>query len=451
MKLWQKMVDDVVQAFEAGRTAVWGTKRIIRTTTPADVPLSGVLHWQLSIPAVFSSDPVSNRVALGLGAAEVLHGTGPDAMGDIQAAIRSLDDPEVAITWFGGFAFDPTQPVAGALQGWPHALWFVPTLTLMREAGSDCVTVTVVVPAQWDAAAVRKTLADICTELQKSPSDIEVKSTASQARPEVGAVHDEGSWRQLVETAVGELQRGDLHKVVLARQTPVDVQVSLGEALARVLDAYGSSHVFAMLWEQRWLIAASPEQLVRVTDGTMAVDCLAGTADRSADAATDEALAGALFSSEKNRIEHAAVVRVVVDRLKLVAEDITVPRAPVIKKLANVQHLYTPIRGRLQPGMHLFDAARLLHPTPAVGGVPLAGALQFIRQHEGWPRGYYAGAIGFVDTAGSGLLSVALRSAAVAYPRATLYAGCGIVAASDPNEEWRETEMKLKPMRLALG
>ncbi|MFB5191786.1 isochorismate synthase [Alicyclobacillus fastidiosus] len=448
---WQKIIDDVVAAFEAGRAAVWGTNRIIRTTTHVKLPLSELLHWQLSIPAVFSSDPATDRVTLGLGAAQVLHGTGPDAMGDIQAAIRALPDPDIDVTWFGGFAFDPTEPVAGALDGWPHALWFVPTVTLMREAGTDCVTITVVVPAELDAAAVCNTLTDVEAELQRSFGGGEARSSASHVRPEVGMVHDEQSWRQLVETAVGELQHGDLHKVVLARQTPAEVQVSLAEALERLLDAYGSSHVFAMQWAQRWLVAASPEQLVRVTDGTMAVDCLAGTTDRSKDMAIDAALANELFSSEKNRMEHAAVVRVVMERLKLVALDIDVPDVPVIKKLANVQHLYTPIRGRLRPGMHLFDAAGLLHPTPAVGGVPLAGALQFIRNHEGWPRGYYAGAIGFVDTAGSGLLSVALRSAAIAYPHATLYAGCGIVAASDPNEEWRETEMKLKPMRLALG
>ncbi|WP_206922712.1 isochorismate synthase [Alicyclobacillus suci] len=458
---WDDMVGKLAHAYADDAAVVWEDKRIVRVKIPLEIPLHTFVRWQIGVPAVFSSDPKTHRTALGLGAATQLTGNGPDALGDIQMAIRAKRVPRIPVTWFGGFVFDSTQPVEGTLSGWPHALWFVPTVTLERHDSERMVTVTAVLPNGLSTAAVNEALKPIGEVLSGAADNGRAAfhsgaGTNDLMSPEVnqgsvGIVHDARSWEALIQKAVGELRRGEMAKVVLARQTPVTIGASLSEALARLLDTYATSHVFALAWDGRWLLAASPEQLVRVEGGWMAVDCLAGTTARGDTPEIDQALADALLNSAKNREEHAAVVRVVTDRLRLVAEEMTVPDAPVLKKLANVQHLYTPVRAKLRAGKHLFDAASLLHPTPAVGGVPLGRALAFIRAHEGWPRGYYAGAIGYVDAGGNGLLSVALRSAAVAYPQAVLYAGCGIVAASNPADEWQETEMKLTPMRLALG
>jgi menaquinone-specific isochorismate synthase len=123
---------------------------------------------------------------------------------------------------------------------------------------------------------------------------------------------------------------------------------------------------------------------------------------------------------------------------------------PGVRRLANVQHLHTPIRAVLPPAVQLLEAVAALHPTPAVGGTPREAAIARIRGLEGFPRGLYAGAIGWINARGGGEFLVGLRSALVDGPRARLYAGAGIVAGSRPENEFAETELKFKAMQEAL-
>lgn len=133
--------------------------------------------------------------------------------------------------------------------------------------------------------------------------------------------------------------------------------------------------------------------------------------------------------------------------------DVTAESGPRVLKLANVQHLSTPVRGRLPEGSAegVLGLAARLQPTPALGGHPRAEALEWLARNEGFDRGWYAGGVGWADQEGNGEFAVAIRSALVRGASASLYAGCGLVADSDPEVEYAETCAKLRPMRAALG
>ncbi|HET7034704.1 MAG TPA: chorismate-binding protein, partial [Thermomicrobiaceae bacterium] len=158
-----------------------------------------------------------------------------------------------------------------------------------------------------------------------------------------------------------------------------------------------------------------------------------------------------LLASAKDRGEHAIVVRALAEGLAGICRELEMPAEPKLLSVANIHHLHTPLRARLQPGRTLLDAVERLHPTPAVGGWPRDPALRFIRAQEGLDRGWYAAPVGWLDRHGAGEFAVALRSALVEGASATLFAGCGIVADSDPDQEYAESAIKLRPMLSALA
>ena len=197
-------------------------------------------------------------------------------------------------------------------------------------------------------------------------------------------------------------------------------------------------------------IGASPERMVRVSKGTLETEALAGSIRRGAGASEDAALAGSLLRSEKDRREHQDVLDDMVARLKPLQLSPEFPAQPHVRRFANVQHLHTPVRAALPENVRLLDVLAAMHPTPAVGGSPRDAAVARIREIEGFPRGLYAGALGWMNARGGGEFFVGLRSALVDGANARIYAGAGIVAGSTPEKEFAETELKFKAMLDAL-
>ncbi|MQC48461.1 MAG: isochorismate synthase, partial [Chloroflexi bacterium] len=195
----------------------------------------------------------------------------------------------------------------------------------------------------------------------------------------------------------------------------------------------------------------SPELLVRLSDGQVEALGLAGSLRRGETPEEDERLGEQLMSSAKDRIEHETVVRAIRERLAPATDDLQAPNAPRLRRLRNIQHLSTEIRGRVKPGVDVLDLAQRLHPTPAVCGWPTAVARAVITEHEDFDRGWYAGPVGWVDSAGDGEFAVALRSAVVAGDRAWLFAGNGIMGDSQPEVELAEVRLKYRPLSEALG
>jgi len=258
-------------------------------------------------------------------------------------------------------------------------------------------------------------------------------------------------YRAAVAAAVARMRSGELDKAALAHDllavadAPLDPRFLLG-GLAR---RYASCWSFAV----DGLIGATPELLVRRSGATVASRVLAGTAWSEAGAPADRAeLARRLLSSEKDRWEHALAVESLAAALRPLCTSLDVPELPGVLALHNVSHLASDVHGKLDRDdpATLLDLAAAVHPTAAVGGTPRDAAVALIAELEGMDRGRYAGPVGWMDADGNGELGIALRCAQLDGPVARLFAGCGVVADSDPDTEVREAAAKLLPVRDAL-
>ncbi len=267
-------------------------------------------------------------------------------------------------------------------------------------------------------------------------------------------------WQQAVSAAVARIQAGDLSKVVLARDllATASDDIDVHAVLARLAARYPDCWTFSCAG----LVGATPELYIRVEGAEISSLVLAGTAPRGGSAADDAAIGAALLASSKDVEEHLYAVADVRAALAPLCEQLHVDDHPSLLRLANLQHLATAVTGRLarppvtagSPGLgqhaSALALAAALHPTAAVGGTPPAVALELIRELERMDRGRYAGPVGWVDARGNGEWGIALRCAELDGARARLFAGCGIVADSDPVAELAESQVKLRPMQYAL-
>jgi salicylate biosynthesis isochorismate synthase/menaquinone-specific isochorismate synthase len=256
-----------------------------------------------------------------------------------------------------------------------------------------------------------------------------------------------------VARAVERIRAGALDKVVLAREVQVHAPAApdVPAVLGVLREAFPSCHVFCAARGDSAFIAASPELLVRregLRAGTLA---LAGSTRRSADPAVDDHLGEQLLRSDKDREEQAIVTRRIMRALRPHSVWVTAAEEPVIARMANIQHLATPIRAQLAHPVSAVELAGLLHPTPAVGGEPLDAAAPLIPALEGLDRGWYAGPVGWTDHNEDGEFCVALRCALITGTVARCYAGVGVVRDSDPAAELAETEVKLAALLPVLS
>jgi menaquinone-specific isochorismate synthase len=257
-------------------------------------------------------------------------------------------------------------------------------------------------------------------------------------------------WTEAVRRVLAAIDSGDVRKVVLARQLTVHAAAPFDRRA--VLDRLRRSHPSCFTYAAGGFVGASPELLVRRRGDEVASCPMAGTVRRGATPEEDDALTAGLLRSVKEAEEHRLLVDAVVAALAPVCAGPPSAGDPEVVRFPTVSHLATRVSGVLRrPAPSALALAGRLHPTPAVGGLPRAEALATIAALEGFDRGLYAGPVGWVDAAGDGEWAVALRGAQLDGPRARLVAGAGIVAGSDPDAEWAETEAKLRPMLAAVG
>jgi menaquinone-specific isochorismate synthase len=260
-------------------------------------------------------------------------------------------------------------------------------------------------------------------------------------------------YRDAVQQATARIAAGEFDKIVLARAKDLvaDETMSPLRALHGLRRRFPDCFAFSVANDRgQSFIGASPERLVRGYGGMLTTEALAGSTRRGETEAEDSELGEALLRSDKDLREHRLVLDSIIRRLTPLALQLDFADQPKLRKLANVQHLHTAIKTALPVGVRLLDVIARLHPTPAVGGVPREAALDGIRMIEDFPRGLYAGAIGWVDSRGNGEFFVGLRSALIDGPNARLYAGAGIVAGSKPEQELAETELKFQAMEAGL-
>ncbi len=380
------------------------------------------------------------------------------------------DGPGLGHVLFGGFSFDPLNEHTLLWSDFPAASFVLPEYLYTWREEQGWLTVNRFVSPQdeetelmaWVAAGWRWVqeghLQPIQSRMHEVPADLrDVPADLSEWLRMYGLSIQEGepdTWMRAVGKVASEIRDGRLKKVVLARKlilkatrylSPSTVLEALRQRQGR--DCY----LFAVSRGERCFLGATPERLVEVERQEVRATCLAGSTSRGKTPAEDARLGEQLLADAKNRAEHAVVLEMLQEALAPFCFALDVPSEPVLMKLRDIQHLYTPVTGRLKPGHHLLQLVKALHPTPAVGGYPREAALMRIRELEQMDRGWYAAPVGWLDSEGNGEFAVALRSALVRGDEAVLFAGCGIMGDSDPQAEWEETRLKMTPMLLAIG
>src|SRR3954469_17800074 len=403
-----------------------------------------------------------DRFALAaLGCAAAIDERGPQRFARAAARWRALaehaacDDPggprgsgPVAV---GGFAFAADGGGTPHWAGFEPASLHVPEAAIVRRGDEVLLTLRALARPDDVPDDLVARLEGRAAQLHQRPLPLLDPDPAGTFRV-VSAMPPE-HYGAAVARGVERIRSGALDKIVLAREVqvhapaPHDVPAVLGV----LREAFPSCHVFCAARGDGAFIAASPELLVRregLRAGTLA---LAGSTRRSADPAVDDHLGEQLLRSGKDREEQLIVVRRIVRALRPHSVWVTAADEPVVVKMANIQHLATPIRAQLAQPVGAVELAGLLHPTPAVGGEPIAAAAPLIPALEGLDRGWYAGPVGWTDANEDGEFCVALRCALLSGPVARCYAGVGVVRDSDPAAELAETDVKLAALLPVLA
>jgi menaquinone-specific isochorismate synthase len=256
-------------------------------------------------------------------------------------------------------------------------------------------------------------------------------------------------FKNSVRDAIEAIGEDRVQKVVLARDlvASVDSEFDVRTALKKLATKYPTCWTYSV----DGLFGASPELLVRVSHKQVSARVLAGTAGRGTDPGVDFAISAALAASHKNITEHRFAVKSLVDELQKFCVQVDADSEPFSLQLPNLWHLASDVHAVLRDDASVLDLAALLHPTAAVAGTPTLEAQKLISELEPFDRGRYAGPVGWIGADGDGEWAIALRGALLSEGQLTAYAGCGIVAESEPEAELDETELKFKPIREALA
>jgi salicylate biosynthesis isochorismate synthase/menaquinone-specific isochorismate synthase len=388
-----------------------------------------------------------------LGMVTRLTAAGADRFGRVAADWRALtagaeaDPPDgpagAGLVAVGGFAFAPDGGHAPHWAGFDAADLIVPEVALARSGQDVRLTLAALVAPDDVPEQVADRLHARAAALRLAP--LPLLDPAPAGRFRIDSVAPPEHYEGAVARAVERIKAGAFEKIVLAREVTVQAPSAHdAAAVFGVLRAgFESCYVFCAGRGDAAFVAASPELLIRREGQRAQTVGLAGSTRRSADPAVDDHLGEQLLRSEKDREEQAIVVRRISRALRPHAVWVAAPEEPALIKVANIQHLATPIRAQLREPLGAVELAGLLHPTPAVGGEPHALAAPQIPVLEGLDRGWYAGAVGWTDANDDGEFCVALRCALLRGREARLYAGVGVVRDSDPVSELNETEIKL--------
>jgi menaquinone-specific isochorismate synthase len=418
----------------------------------------GELHF-------YAENPALDSAIAGAEALLVREAAGPERFGEIQAwadelfahtlAVGAVDAPFGGPHVFASFAFqhavEPGEP-------FPAARAFVPRWQVARAGEWTTAVANVWLEPDAEIAPLAERVWRAHRKFSgfeyAAPAGAEPRTeSAPKIAPRGAESREAGDYRAAVAEALRRISAGEFQKIVLARAQ--DLQMAVPLHPLRVLNGlrqrFPACYAFSVGdGHGRSFIGASPERLVRVSRGALETEALAGSARRGTGASEDAALAHALLRSEKDLREHRLVLESIARRLAQLGMTVDLTVRPTLRRLANVQHLATAVSVPLPQDVRLLDALAVLHPTPAVGGTPRETAIAAIRGLEGFPRGLYAGALGWMNGRGGGEFFVGIRSALIEGCHARVYAGAGIVAGSTPEQEFAETELKFAALVDAL-
>jgi isochorismate synthase len=322
-----------------------------------------------------------------------------------------------------------------------------------REAGQDNPIVIGAIP--FDAREASCLYVPTSYEWREAGAKDRAEACGAPSLVDQRSIPDEVGFKKAVAHALINFPHSDVSKAVLSviRELRFAERMDVDELLARLRVQNRAGYLFRVpLPEAGDLVGISPELLIRKEGGRVMTRPLAGSAKRAADEVLDGAVAELLEASDKDQYEHRLVVENIRDVLGPLCASLDVPERPALMKTPTLWHLCTPIEGVLKdPGLTALQLACILHPTPAVCGLPTAEAHKLIRYVEPFERGFFTGFVGWCDSHGNGEWAVTIRCGTVQNDTLRLFAGAGIVEASNPDSEWAEVQAKLGTMLNACG
>jgi len=430
-------------------------------------PLAALELHEKKSERFFWDHPRNNISISAAGKVRELKSTGTGRFDDISKQTKELKKKISAYTaithamagplFLGGYSFGDHN-ISPIWKKFGAARFILPEWTLVKTGHKYLLTLTL--------ERRNKAVHDIYTEIIERVTDflnISGKSGSSCGKEtpdeqnmlcNFQSLNEKSRWISRVEKAKAHISHNDFEKIVLARSVELESKHSLSPTLLsyHLRQSYPECYNFIVqVDDDTSFIGATPERLASFENGVFKTEGLAGSASRGKSASEDAAIAQSLMRSEKDLEEHQFVVRAIDDSLMPYSYRVDHPNSPQIKKLNNVQHLFTPISASIKEGVQIHDLLKKLHPTPAVGGYPKTESVQHIQEIEQIERGWYSAPVGWYNLNGCGEFAVAIRSALLHKNHAHLYAGCGIVSDSDPESEWDETIMKFEPMTDALN
>lgn len=423
------------QAVENRLAALAATARPARLLSVSiDLP-----RWPAVQPPAMGEWCFWQRPELGLsllGAGRAFNATsaGPGRFAALHAALRGLQEgwrysPDDALPRaFTGFAFEPDggAPLPAA------SLW-VPALLLQEQDGRTTLTLSCAADRTAGALPLWQPLWQaLTTDGSVPPAPTFIATPANPLADQTFLARG--------RAALAAIAAGTADKLVLTRTQRLQAVCHPAAVLMELAVHHPACAVFAAAQDGRTFLGASPEVLLAAQNTRVTVDALAGTAWQAETLDTD-----------KNRREHDFVASAIGTALGELCDDIVVPDAPEVMQLETLTHLRRRVTARRPAVVGVFDLIARLHPSPAVGGTPTAAALDWLASHGDRRGAWYTGGIGWIDAAGDCDIAVALRCGLLEGSTATLYAGAGFVAGSDPALELAETEAKLAAMRDALA
>ncbi len=427
------------------------------------------LLWKSDKDHFYWENPSSDLAIAGGGQLVEISAEGKNRFSDVSRSFEqlksetreytSISHSYAGLMVFGGFSFF-NEASRGMWKSFEPASLIAPEWLLLKE-GKFCMLTLSVNFSEFKSEEAL--LLHVFTQLRRFSSKLDVDTNATLHQENYHHYFDAAGglftnsvyqkWTSSVQQAKKLISKSTFEKIVLARNLTVSKpdRVSPTQVINVLRNQYSKCYSFLVHRKTGGtFLGCTPERLVSIHKNFVLTEALAGSMQRGKTATEDTILEKSLSQSLKNRNEHNFVIRDIEERLSPFVVGIERDSRPEVKKLTNVQHLYTPITARLKNGIDPLTLIEQLHPTPAVGGYPWPKAKPYIRRLESFDRGWYAGPVGWLNSKGGGEFAVGIRSGLLKGDKAHIFAGCGIVEDSDPDTEWEETNLKLMPMLSAL-
>ena len=410
---------------------------------------------------IYWEQPIEGFALAGLGKVLELNFDSNESMDSINENINSYfkhsihvsSHPSAGPRFLGGHSFNSNVVSNETWAGFPRACYILPECLATLNPDGCWLTISKMVTKDDNHKSIFREFSRNCTHYAKR-LPVTLPPLRYMSVDKYKDIPNRKEYDKIIYSVLEEIRPEKLEKVVISRshQVKVDEGFSVVSALQVLRNIYPKCTNFFFSFPKFGVFfGATPEQLIRKNGKQIKTEALAGTIGRGRNMEEDRLLAEKLFDSHKEREEHRFVIDQIKGRLETIIPELDIPYEPQILKLKNVQHLKTPISGKLKNGEKILDLVKLLHPTPAVAGTPMKRAMQVIEKLEPHDRGWYAGPVGWIDPKGNGDFFVALRSALVKDDEAHIFVGGGIVSESLPEQEWHETELKLQPIISALS